>query len=130
VTRQASYTDSDGRSWAVLLPDKAPDEDAPMGLHVGPPSLDSLGLPKEVAIRLHNQLFDRGIFTLKEARVRRTEIFAALQAAYQVDSTILLNLYNDAEQAQQQQKEVTDGRPSKDPIQPRVHDRGPRKPKS
>lgn len=92
--REASYTDAEGKSWWVALPEGIPDNDASMGLPLGPPDLSSLGLPKEMEIKLHNQLFSRRIFTYKEARARRTDIFAALQSAFAFDTEKIVQLYN------------------------------------
>ena len=64
-----------------------------MGIPVGPPDVSSLGLPDDVSIRLHNQLFHRGLFTKANLRGRGQEIFAALQAAYKVDSAAVTALY-------------------------------------
>lgn len=91
--RQATYVDDDGRKWVVQLPDGVPDEDARMGLPIGPPPLTKLGLPKETEIRLHNQLYDRGVITPADAKRQRQDIFGALQAAFNVDSTMIVNLY-------------------------------------
>lgn len=90
--RQSSYTDVAGRRWAVLLPDGVPDSDARLGLHLGPPPLDALNLPQETEVRLHNQLFARSIFSFNDAKHRRDELFAAIQAAYAVDSDRLIEL--------------------------------------
>lgn len=95
-TRRTSYTDAEGRRWAVDLPAGAPDGDAAMGLHVGPQPLHELGLPLATEVKLHNELFARGILTLSDAKQRRAELFAALQAAYAVDGERLIQLYAEA----------------------------------
>lgn len=89
---EASYTDEDGRMWAVLVPEGDEDK-ANMGIVVGPPDLAELDLPKEVEIRLHNQLFQRRLLTAQHLRGRGQEIYAALQAAYRVDLARLTSLY-------------------------------------
>ena len=91
--RETSYTDDEGRTWAVQLPDGAPESDAVLGLPLGPPSLESLGLPLDVEVRLHNQLFARRLFTRRDVKARRMDIFGALQAALRVDSTAIVMLY-------------------------------------
>lgn len=93
--RQASYEDARGRKWAVLLPEGAPDVDAPMGLRLGPPSLESLDLPEDVEVRLHNQLFERGLFTEADIKTRRQHIFGALQATFKVDTGRIVALYKE-----------------------------------
>ena len=87
------YTDSKTRKTWVNLPDNAPDSHASKGIPIGPPSLSSLNLPVDIEVRLHNELFNRGILTAKDARRRQVEIFAALQSALRVDTTRIQNLY-------------------------------------
>ncbi len=88
----ADYVDEKGRWWKVRVPAGSATP-ASMGIPVGPPDLSSLGLPEEVSIRLHNQLFHRGLFTRANLRGRGQEIFAAIQAAYKVDSAAVTTLY-------------------------------------
>ncbi len=93
MSRQVSYTDEAGRRWAVKLPDDKPDTDAKMGFPVGPPSLESLGLPEEIEVRLHNALHDRGLLTPRDAKVRRSHMLGALQSALKVDIVRITALY-------------------------------------
>lgn len=93
--RQTSYEDAKGRKWAVLLPEDATDADAPMGIPLGPPSLESLDLPEDVEVRLHNQLFERRLFTQADVRARRQDIFGALQATLKVDIARIAALYTE-----------------------------------
>lgn len=93
--REISY-ENDGRWYRVRLPDTVPDSDAIYGIVVGPPDITSLGLPTDVATRLHNQLYSRHLFTLKEATSRSNELFAAWQAALRVNVQQLLNLYTES----------------------------------
>lgn len=79
----------------MLLPEGAPDVDAPMGLRLGPPSLEALDLPEDVEVRLHNQLFARGLFTELDVKRRRLDIFGALQAALKVDVRRVAELYRE-----------------------------------
>ena len=97
--RQSSYTDGEGRRRAVWLPDGVPESDASMGLPLGPPDLRSLGLPIEAETRLHNQLFDRGLLRARDVLKRRQEVFAALQAAFRVDTERIVTLYLESEAA-------------------------------
>ena len=91
--RQSQYIDSKGRFHSVLLPDGLLDSDASMGISLGPPSLQSLGLPEETEIALHNQLFSRGIFTLQDAKRRRQDVMGAIQGALKLDVERILELY-------------------------------------
>jgi hypothetical protein len=93
--RESSYIDPKGRKWAVLLPEGVPDSDASMGVHLGPPSLESLGLPEEQEVRLHNQLFNRRIYTKQDARKRRQDIIGALFATFKVDAQRIVDLYEE-----------------------------------
>ena len=93
-----SYEDSKGRMWATRLPDDAPEEDAPMGIPLGPPPLESLALPEETEIRLHNQLFSRRLFTEKDVKTRISDVVGALQAALAVDAGAIISLYNNSKE--------------------------------
>jgi hypothetical protein len=97
--RETSYTDDDGRRWAVSLPDGVPESDAALGIPLGPPSLAPLGLPLDVEVRIHNQLFGRRLFTPRDVKTRRMEILGALQAALGVDIVAIAALYRVEEPA-------------------------------
>lgn len=77
----------------MLLPEDAEDTQASMGVPVGPPNLSELGLPLEMEVRLNNELAARGIFTSEDARKRRSEIVAAIQAAIKVDAGRIVDIY-------------------------------------
>lgn len=94
--RRASYEDSDGRKWAVWLPEGVDDSDASMGLPLGPPSLESLGLPLELEVRLHNNLFDSGLFTWADVKHRRQHLVSAIRAMLSPTTEHLLTLYYEA----------------------------------
>jgi len=85
--------------WAVLLPDGVPDSDASMGIPIGPPSLEALFGPErigefeELEVRLHNQLFHRNLLTLKDAKLRRKEILAALMSTFKIGVGAIVQLY-------------------------------------
>ncbi len=96
--REVTYKDSYGRLYLVSLPDNAPDSDAQYGIIIGPPDVTSLGLSTDVATRLHNQLYSRKLFTMKEVQRRSNELFAAWQAALRVSVQDLLNLYSEPKQ--------------------------------
>ncbi len=88
-----SYTDKEGRKWATQLTDDAPDSDASKGLLLGPPSLESLGLPLEIEVRLHNQLFDRELFTVRAVKASRESVIAAVMKAIRVDAQKVIDLF-------------------------------------
>lgn len=95
MAREATWTDDEGRHWATLIPDNAPDDHAPMGIAVGPEPLDALGLPHDFAVRLHNQLFERRIFGYTEAARRPNDIAQAVRAAVKVDAHSIIDLYRE-----------------------------------
>jgi hypothetical protein len=86
-----------GRMYRVLLPDGANDDEAQMGIIVGPPDLDSLGLPERMQTELHNRLFLQGVFTLKDTRARRGDVIAALQGTLKLDAERIIQCYRDAD---------------------------------
>ena len=94
MSRESQFKDAEGRWWVVTLPDGAPDADAPMGFLVGPPSLEPLGLPLELEIRLHNELYARHLLTAGDVKRRRMDVIGALQSALKVDSQRIVDLYN------------------------------------
>jgi hypothetical protein len=91
--KQVSYEDEKGRVWVVSLPDDASVNDAPHGIPVGPPSLEPLGLPLALEVRLHNILVGRQLLTLADVKRRRQDVFAAWQQALAVDTDRIVQLY-------------------------------------
>ena len=89
---RANYQDEEGRMWATMVPVGHEDE-ASIGIPIGPPDLSPLGLSLAQEIRLHNQLFNRGILTSKDLRGRGKDVFAAIQSALQVDVAAVTGLY-------------------------------------
>lgn len=95
--KEADYIDPSGRKFRVLVPDDAPPGAEEYGIHVGPPPLDSLGLPADLAVRLHNNLHARGMFTVKDIRARRMDLIGALQSTLAVDATLIEGVYIEVE---------------------------------
>lgn len=87
-------TQIDGDFYHVMVPNDELEDNYSRGLIVGPPSLDELELPEEIRARLHHELFVRGLITRKDIIKRRSEIFAALQAALAIDSDRVMECYN------------------------------------
>lgn len=93
--RQLTYKDADGLNWRVELPETADENDAAKGIPVGPPDVRELGIPEELAKRLHAQLAARGLYSYNDvlrAGGMRT-ILSAWQAALQVDASTIMQLY-------------------------------------
>lgn len=84
-----------GRKTVRVVPEGAPTPTWSAGVAVGPPDLRSLDLPEEVATRLHNELFNRGIIRRGDARTHRSEVHAALMAALRVDAEAIISLYEE-----------------------------------
>jgi len=85
-----TWTDERGRKYKMRLPEGANDKDAHMGILIGPPEVvDYLGYPEPLATRIHNLLFDRGLFTVEDVRKQPQSLQSVLRAAFQVDIHIL-----------------------------------------
>ena len=91
--RFAMWTDADGRQWRTAIPESAADHEAKRGVPAGPPSLEPLGLPLDVEIRLHNELVARRIFTYDDARRKRADVQNALSSALKADTSRIIDLY-------------------------------------
>ena len=92
--QQVDYEDDCGRRFRVLVPDGCSEDMYAKGIPIGPPSLEGLGLPLDLEVRLHNQLHDRRLFSLRDALRRPKEIQAALQAALRLDMQRIQTLYH------------------------------------
>lgn len=95
--KTVEYVDDQGRRWARGLPEGVPDSKAKTGVPLGPPSFASLGLPLDVEIRLHNQLYERGILSETDARRHLPDIHSALMFALRVDAHRVLSIYQGLE---------------------------------
>jgi hypothetical protein len=96
--RSVDYTDDRGRNFRVMLPDDAPDDEAPMGIPIGPPDVvDHLGLPEPLATRLHNLLHERGLFDVRTLRKRGNVLQGVWQTALRVDVNRLHQAFLESE---------------------------------
>lgn len=96
--RTHDYVDERGRKFRVELPEGVLDEDAQLGVPIGPPDVvDVLELPEPVATRLHNQLFDRQLWGMKELRRNTPALEAALKKALRIDVQLLHQAYTEYE---------------------------------
>lgn len=82
-----------GRKYKVIVPDDADKSTWQYGVVLGPPDLSALDLPPSIAIRLHNELFARGLITKKDASRRITDITGALMAALKTDAQTIHAIY-------------------------------------
>jgi len=92
VLKNYTYTDERGLNWIMKAPTEA---EASIGIPVGPPDLAELGLPESIEKRLNAELFSRRLITLRDVRARPNEVYAALQRAYKIDATKIINLYRE-----------------------------------
>jgi len=85
------HIDSWGRKFAVYVSEGM---DPSCGHLIGPMPLDSLELPMDVMIRLHNELYERRLLTESDVLQRPQDVAGALAAAYQVDVQTIQGLYH------------------------------------
>jgi len=92
--KKVEYTDERGRKFLVLIEDEESIDKASDGIPIGPPDIvDKLDLPENIKVRLHNQLFQRGLWNNSEVRKRPRELQGALQAALAIDIQTLHQAY-------------------------------------
>lgn len=82
----------DGRKYRVYI-------DGENEIIIGPPEgfVDQFGFPPEMATKLHNCLFVRGILNYKEAARKPMEVLAALQEVLAVDAARIVQAFYDSE---------------------------------
>lgn len=97
--KSVTYIDQKGRKWRRWLPDTVSEERANLGVPGGPVPLDKLaeemGMPEEIQTRLHNALFERGIFTKYDAVTRRQDIVGAFTSVFKLDAQRIIDLFDD-----------------------------------
>lgn len=89
-------TEREGKKYKVVVPEGALEENWQYGVIVGPPDLSKLGLPYELEVRLHNELFNRGLITIPDVRRNMQSLQGALQAALRVDVQTIVQAYEEA----------------------------------
>lgn len=82
----------EGRKYRAYV---SPDEQMGAYIIIGPPEqlVDALGLPEPIATRLHNILYDRGIFKYEDA-CKRNVLAGVFQELFSVDTQVLLEEFN------------------------------------
>ena len=109
--RALNYTNDNGRTYRVNLPDDAPDEDAPMGIPVGPPDVvDYLGLPEPLATRLHNLLHEKELWDVAALRKRPQALMSIWQAALKMDVNRLHQAFIESEKVTPARIQNTNGK--------------------
>jgi hypothetical protein len=91
--KEVDWLDDDGRWHRSGLPEGVSDTEAAIGVPLGPPSLEALGLPLAVEVRLHNQLHARRLFTARDLHRRLPDAQSAIASALRLDVQALEALY-------------------------------------
>lgn len=90
------YEAPNGRLYRRGIPNGTPRDRASVGVPLGPPDLDDLGLPEEMTTALHNELYHRRIFTSDDARRRRQDVQTAIRAALKISTSRILAIYEES----------------------------------
>jgi hypothetical protein len=88
--QEVEWTDDIGRKFIVFVKDGG---DPAKGIIKGPTPLDALGLDEETNVRLHNELYDRGIITSHDASHNPMKVLGAIQYALRVNVQQIQNAY-------------------------------------
>lgn len=89
---EAEYTDAWGRRFIVYVEEG---EDPASGNIKGPMPLDSLNLPQPLMVRLHNEMYIRGLITTADVMRRPQDVQGAIQGALRLDVQEIQRLYSD-----------------------------------
>lgn len=90
---EVEYVDNFGRKFVVYVDDAR--DDPALGHIKGPMPLDSLNLPQPLMVRLHNELYARGLITTQDVMRRPTDVEGAYKAALRVDIQSIQQLYKE-----------------------------------
>ena len=80
-----------GRKYLAYV---SPDEQEGAYVIIGPPEqlVDELKLPEPFATRLHNIMYERGIFKTADA-TKRNAILGVLQEALSIDANLIVEMF-------------------------------------
>lgn len=84
-----------GKKYKAIVPDDAPQSTWQYGIIQGPPDISGLGLPPSIEVRLHNELFVRGLITKKDLQRSTQDVQGALMAALSVDMQRIVLAYEE-----------------------------------
>lgn len=87
---EVQHVDDIGRKFVVYINEG---EDPAFGNIKGPMPLDSLNLPQPLMVRLHNELYNRGLITTQDIMRRPQDVQGAIQAACRLDVNAIQGLY-------------------------------------
>lgn len=108
---KATYVDPEGRKFLVDLPEGVNEDEAHLAPIIGPPHLDEAfpDLPRDVMVRIHNGLFDRGLFTRVDIEKRRKEVVVLLEVAFGISVEKIHNQYVKFEPRREGEGQVAGG---------------------
>jgi uncharacterized membrane protein len=98
--KQVEYIDPKGRKYLRMVENAESEEMFQYGINIGPPEgiVDGLGLPDKIATELHNQLYQRKLWNIKDINKNPKAVFAALQASFRINQQMIVNAYMQYEQ--------------------------------
>lgn len=82
-----------GKKYKAVVPDNADRDTYKYGVIVGPP--DFSWLPPHIDVRLHNELYNRGLITVADVMSRPQEVEAAIRSAVRVDVQTVIQSYRE-----------------------------------
>lgn len=89
---EVEHVDGLGRKFIVYVEQG---ESPVFGNIKGPMPLDTLGLPQPLMVRLHNEMYARGLITLADVMRRPQDVQGAIQSALRLDVQEIQRLYSE-----------------------------------
>lgn len=83
------------KKYKAIVPDGSDPSTWSYGVIVGPPDLSILGLPYDIEVRLHNELYVRGLIKYVDVRRDMRSVTGALMAALKVDTQLIAQAYEE-----------------------------------
>ena len=84
-----------GKKYKAIAPDDSTEGTWQYGIIIGPPDLSGHGLPPSIEVRLHNELFVRGVITNRDLRTHPNDLHGALIASLKVDVQRIAQIYEE-----------------------------------
>lgn len=79
--RIVSYTDTEGFTWAVMVPNDLNEDEYYMGIAIGPPDLHELGLSKKDTQALQRELVKAQLINAALIRGSTSKLYQVVQIA-------------------------------------------------
>lgn len=83
------------KKYKAVVPDGSDPSNWQYGVIVGPPDLSGLNLPYDIEVRLHNELYVRGLIKSVDVRRNMQSVTGALMAALGVDAQRIAQIYEE-----------------------------------